>query len=231
MAYTLQQFRDLVRLTMDLDADDLADLLVDEWVRDGAVRAQSKRQRWPFFEKTWTFSTVEGQSTYTVDAITADSGEAESIAEIRQVRGPRWDLKWVDISSIDQMSPQNSVRTGSPTHYARWGNGDLVLSPEPTVIETFQIRGFQEPTDWVAGGAGNTSDMPDTFDSPILNWAIGRAYAQQDEPQTALYYADMSDLRLDELVKRYNDTPPAIDVTMGGERRMSPLTDPRFPWE
>lgn len=231
MSYTLQEFRDLVRATLDLDETDLTDLLVDEWVRDGATRAQSKRQEWPFFSDTWTFNAVAADDTYTLQEITTATGNGFDIAEIRQVRGQSWDLQWQDIHDKDLHSTQSSPRTGTPTHWSQWENGDLVLWPQPTATETHQIRGFREPKDWVRDGAAGESDMPMAFDSPILNWAIGRAYAQQDEPATALYYADMADLRLDELVARYDDPSPALNVTMGGERPKGLMTDPRIPWE
>lgn len=234
MAYDLVNFRELVRKTLDLDTTDLPDILVDEWIRDGATRAQTRRQEWPFFEHDWTFTAVTGQDTYTLDSIKGEEPLAEDIAEIRQIRGPSWDLKWQDITTRDRYSPRDATNTGGPSYWSQWNNGDVVLSPAPdNDTDTFAVRGYKKPKDWVAVGSGGVSDMPQEFDSVILNWAIGRAYAQQDEPQTSLYYADMSDLRLQELVKFYDDPSPAHDVTMGGsyKRGKHPLTDPRFSWE
>lgn len=232
MAYQLSQFRELIRLTLDLDATDLPDTLVDEWVRDGATRAQTHRQEWPFFEHDWTFTGVSEQSTYTLADI--QGADPEAIAEIRQVRGPSWDLRWQDIATRDRYRSRDSDSTGSPSYWSQWSNGDVVLDPAPdNSTDTFAVRGFQKPKDWVADGASGVSDMPVEFDTPILNWALGRAYAQQDEPSTSLYYADMADLRLSELTRYYDDPSPAVSVTMGGDynRNMYPLMDPRFAWE
>lgn len=232
MAYNLAKFRELIRLTLDLDATDLPNTLVDEWVRDGATRAQTRRQEWPFFQYDWTFTGVSGQSNYTFASIASGSGE--TIAEIRQVRGPSWDLRWQDIATRDRYRSRDSSNNGSPNYWSVWNNGELVLDPAPdNSTDTFVIRGYKEPKDWVADGDSATSDMPKDFDSPILNWALGRAYAQQDEPQMAVYYADLADLRLRELVRFYDDPSPTITVTMGGDykRSASSLMDPRFSWE
>jgi hypothetical protein len=234
VAYNLAKFRELIRLTLDLDATDLPNTLVDEWVRDGATRAQTRRQEWPFFQYDWTFTGSKGVSNYTFTFI--EDGGAEKIAEIRQVRGPSWDLRWQDIATRDRYRSRDSDTSGSPSYWSVWNNGELVLDPAPdNSTDTFVIRGYKKPKDWVAAvdPGDQVSDMPAEFDSPILNWALGRAYAQQDEPQTALYYADLADLRLRELVKFYDDPSPAISVTMGGDynRNMYPLMDPRFAWE
>ena len=232
MAYTLEKFRELIRLTLDLDDTDLPNSLVDEWIRDGATRAQTRRQEWAFFQYDWTFTGSTGVSNYTFTSIADGSGE--TIAEIRQVRGPSWDLRWQDIATRDRYRSRDSSNNGSPNYWSVWNNGELVLDPAPNSnTDTFVIRGYKEPKDWVAGGESSVSDMPKEFDSPILNWALGRAYAQQDEPQMAVYYADLADLRLRELVKFYDDPSPAITVTMGGDykRNMYPLMDPRFAWE
>lgn len=232
MAYQLSQFRELIRLTLDLDATDLPNTLVDEWIRDGATRAQTRRQQWPFFQHDWTFTGTANQSNYSLTFI--QGTDPEAIAEIRQVRGPSWDLRWQDISTRDHYRSQDSDRQGQPTYWSQWNNGDLVLDPVPAEDgDTFVVRGFQKPKDWVADGDSGVSDMPAEFDTPILNWALGRAFAQQDEPSTALYYADMADLRLQELVRYYDDPSPAVNVTMGGDynRVQHALMDPRFAWE
>ena len=234
MAYNLAKFRELIRLTLDLDATDLPNTLVDEWVRDGATRAQTRRQEWPFFQYDWTFTGETNKSNYTFAEIESEDGSGNEIAEIRQVRGPSWDLRWQDIATRDRYRSRDSSSTGSPSYWSVWNNGELVLDPVPdNSTDTFVIRGYKKPKDWVADGDSGVSDMPKDFDSPILNWALGRAYAQQDEPQMALYYADLADLRLRELVRFYDDPSPTISVTMGGNynRNMYPLMDPRFAWE
>lgn len=217
--YTLSEMRNIIRLTLDLDETDLPDSLVDEWVRDGADRCQSHRQTWPFYEDTFTFSTVADQATYTLAAIAAADGEGDTIAEIRQLSGQNDDLKWQDVSDRDRLVPLSSSSTGTPTHWSQWANGDVVLYPTPATVIEHQVRAYKEPSDWVADGAAATSDMPKPFDSAIINWAIGRAYAQQDDPASAVYYADLSNLRLEELTRRYNDPSPAVDVIMNGGQR------------
>lgn len=234
MAYNLASFRELIRATLDLDATDLPDILVDDWIRDGATRAQTRRQQWPFYEKDWTFNSVDDQGTYTLADIQADSGSTDAIAEIRQIRGPDWDLRWQDITTHDKTNPRGSVSSGTPRFWSQWNNSDVILDPVPNnSTDTFVVRGYAKRADWVSDGAAAVSDMPVEFDNTILNWAIGKAHAQQGDPASALHYADMADLRLRELVRYYDDPSPSHEVTFGGDynRQVGGLSDPRFAWE
>ena len=114
MAYNLAKFRELIRLTLDLDATDLPNTLVDEWVRDGATRAQTRRQEWPFFQYDWTFTGETNKSNYTFTEIEEEDGSGNEIAEIRQVRGPSWDLRWQDIATRDRYRSRDSDSQAAP---------------------------------------------------------------------------------------------------------------------
>ena len=127
MAYNLAKFRELIRLTLDLDAADLPDTLVDEWIRDGSTRAQTRRQQWPFYEQDWTFTVTSGQSTYTLAAVKGSSDY--DVGEIRQVRGPSRELRWQDITTRDTIRQRDMSTQGTPYHWSQWHNGDLILDP------------------------------------------------------------------------------------------------------
>ena len=227
--YTLQDYRDLIRTTMDLGAADIPDSLVDEWVRDAATKCQTARQRWPFYESQWSFNTVASTATYAFGVIQSADNH---IAEVVRLKGPTRDLEFQPIRVRDAMNQTvGSETVGSPRYWSLWPDSTIVLDPVPDAVEAIQVHGYTEPSDWVSDGASAVSDMPDMFDTVILNWATGRAYAQQDEPQTSVYYLDLAQLRLEELKLWFDDPMPLNDTILnGGWRRMS-LGDPRISWE
>jgi hypothetical protein len=205
--------------------------LVDEWIRDGATKAQTARQRWPFFLVEWAFNTAASTASYTFTTI--EAGESpDTIAEITRIRGPNWPLRYQPMRVRDDVNQTvGSETTGPSKYWSVWPDGTVVLDPIPTGIETMTVFGYREPRDWVSDGVAATSDMPKDFDSVILNWATGRAYAQQDEPQTSLYYLDLANLRLQEMALWYDDPMPLDNVVLNGGWRRSGLRDPRFVWE
>lgn len=228
--YTLQQFRDLVRETLDLDDRDLSDALVDSWLREGLERAQGARE-WSFYETSWSFSTVADDENYTFAAVAAAHPSGYEIEEIRSVRGQRWPLRPMPLEEMDRRSPQSAERSGTPTHWTTFST-NLFVYPTPSAAENHQVRGIRKPADFVtAGDPAESHDMPQEFDSVILNWAIGRAYAHQDEPQSAVYYADLSQIRLDELITRFDEAPIPSDFVMNGGVSTPEFSDPRAPWE
>jgi hypothetical protein len=228
--YTLQDYRDLIRNTLDLGAADIPDSLVDEWVRDAATKCQTARQQWPFYESKWTFNTVASTASYAYGVIQSADNH---IGEIVRVKGPNWDLEYQPMRVRDAMNPTvGSETSGPPQYWSVWPDSTLVLDPVPTGVESIAVYGFTEPEDWVSDGAAAVSDIPDLFDTVILNWATGRAYAQQDEPQTSVFYLDLAQLRLEEL-KIYFDDPRPLDnvILNGGWRRGGWVRDPRISWE
>jgi len=226
MSYTLQQFRDLVRLHIDLDIQDLPDSLVDEFVRDAVQKLQFHRSRWPFYATSWTFDTVAGTADYTLATI---AGAGDAVAEIAKVRGPSRELVPQSVRAAESMAPLGITNSGTPKYWSQWGT-TVTLDPVPSQIETLTVRGWAQPSDWTANGSGAQPDTPEPFDRVIMNWALGRAYSQQDQPQSALYYLDLGDLRLKELTKQYDDLPAESEVVLNGGERTAASSDLVATW-
>lgn len=230
--YTLTDFRQLVRTHLDLDDEDLPDLLVDEFIRDASQRAQYHRH-WPFYSTVWTFETAIGEASYPLANFTHATNAEYVCDEIVKVRGDNRELQRQEAYRAELYNPLDSVSTGDPMYWSMWGLDVIDLDPVPTRVETITVRGYRKPVDWVSIGAAATSDLPEPFDRAILEWALGRAYAHQDEPDTSVYFLDMSDGRLTELRKRFDDVGPAEDIVFngGGPRAQYALSDGRTWWE
>lgn len=201
MPSTLADFRTDIRTHLDLDDSDLPDVLVDEFIRDGAVLVQYHKTQWPWHAAEWSLAVTAGTQEYAITAATnTDSYVLDQIRLVRDADGNRLRLLEHDVSS-------GADGTGTPSGYRIFG-GMLSLDRNPSADMTLKILGYREPTDWVADGATATPDTPTVFEGVIRKWAIGLAYAHQEEGATASYWMDSAQFELDRLTKRFNDLPP-----------------------
>jgi hypothetical protein len=218
MALVLQDFRDRIRETLDLQVADLPDGLVDEYVRDGSQFAQYARVDWPFYRMYWSFDTIAGDADYSYVELSAGDGQGFVIAQIEQIRGDGRRLRPQSADQYEKNNPIGNVATGEPEFYTMWGDR-ITFDPSPTAVETLEIRGIRKPIDWVTVQPGTGTDMPEEFDTVVLQWALGRAYAQQDEPETSVFYFDLASNRLDSLIKWEDRLLSQDHIVMGGGTR------------
>jgi hypothetical protein len=173
---TLQSIRTYVRAYMDLDESDLSNDLIDAWCSEGSLLIERAEKRWPFYESTWTLTSVADQEDYTIS-----SAIGSDIREIVAITGPKWELAWVDRMEADRRWPRNDDSSGDVVAWSQWTTTTLRLHPTPGSAETLTVRGYRTPTDWVADGAGGTPDFPDELHPTLMAFVMARAYLQQED--------------------------------------------------
>lgn len=181
---TLQNIRDMVRSTLDFTSDDLPDSRLDVYIRDGFNKIINLQQRWPFFEGTYTLTTVAGQRSYALSSIDTNLREVTSIVDSNSVGWrleyrPHDELEAIFIGTLD--SPQR------PVYFSLWGQS-VNLWPKPDTVYNFVLRGYRKPTDWVSAGSGANVDCDDRLHYAIVLYALGRVYAEQEDPEMAQWY-------------------------------------------
>jgi len=222
--YTLQDYRDLPRSLLDLDVSDISDALIDSWVREGDSRIVRAKPNWRFREGTWSLVTEPSVSSYTIAS--AIGSDVEQIVSIQGAGSP---LKWIGQDLADQ-NYASSTRTGSAEQWSEWA-GQVTLYPIPVEAETLTVRGYKKREDWVSVGAGSEPPYDDELQGCLLNWVYGKAYAQQEDPDTSVFYLDLFDNELQRLAARKDTTPPSQLLVLGGARRHGLPDRLRFPWE
>jgi hypothetical protein len=213
MAYTLQQIRDYVRSHIDLELEDLPDAVLDVFVREGSKRVERAEKRWPFYEAEYTFATVSGTEDYDIEG-TFGTALSEITSIVTPEHGP---IRWIGRDVADTHFPLGSDATGEPVAFSEWA-GTLRLYPTPDAAYTLQVRGYRESSDWVADGAGGVPDLPGDLHNCIAQWALARAYAQQDDPEMAQLFERQFADELNFFRRRLNDSPPAQPLVMNGTR-------------
>jgi len=213
VAYTLQQIRDYVRSHIDLEVEDLPDAVLDVFIREGSKRVERAEKRWPFYEAEYTLNTVASTEDYDIeDTFGVTLSEITSI--VTPSHGP---IKWIGRDVGDTHFPLDTATTGEPVAWSEWG-GSLRLYPTPDAVYSLSVRGYRESTDWIAEGAGGEPDLPDDLHNCVAQWALARAYAQQDDPEMAQLFERQFADELNFFRRRFNDTPPAQPLIMNGTR-------------
>lgn len=179
MALTLQQMRDTVRSHIDIDVTDLPDGVLDFFFKEAYAQICRRCSRWPFFQGSWTYTTVSGTKDVALSTIGSDCDS------VTNIMAPNWVLREMGRDTGDKFWPTLYITLGQPTFWARWGSTPSIrLYPTPDSAYALNIRGFQKPDqNWftVASGAGVPSQLPDDLHLAIVEWGLFRTYLQQDD--------------------------------------------------
>jgi hypothetical protein len=182
MAMTLQDIRDFVRDHIDLEPVDLPNGVLDRFIREGSKRVERAESRWPFYEAAWTLQLSPGnRGPYSVATISED---INTIAALESSKGQ---LQWVGFDHYTLLNPRDREAQSRPWIFTEWAK-ELWFWPTPDSNYELIVRGYRKPEDWVSKGAGAMPDMPDDLHNFIAQWALSRAYAQQEDPEMATLY-------------------------------------------
>ena len=219
---TVAEFRTQIRDVLDLDASDLPDALLDQFLIQGMRYAQRWNQGlWPEYENTWTFTLTSGVDTYTLTDLASNDANGYLIGNVRDVRSDdRKSFVYLSRDDFDRQVSRDNTSSGSPSIWSPRGTSIRVF-PTPDAAYEIDVFGWRKPVNWVSEGAGGVSDLPEEFDDAILAYALGMAYAQQDEGQTSVFWLNLADVHLVQLEDAVDQMPP-VDLVMNGR--------PRYVW-
>lgn len=186
----LSDIRTHVRTTLDLDATELTDTMLDVWCREGSDEILARSRIWPSFEAAWTFPTVSGTQSYVISVIEPVSTDTAEILTIVDAASGGFPLEPVAHELAERTWRNSLLTSGLPMYWSQWA-GSVYLWPKPNVVHTMNVRSYRLPNDWVAVGAAATPDMDTRLQSAVALWCLVRAYEWQEEPQMASVYRDL----------------------------------------
>ena len=183
---TLAQMRTQVRSVIDIDSTDINDTTLNNMIGQGFDTMVYSEKRWSFYEVSTTFNTVGSTKDYSLATIAAaPDAITQGLREIVSIRNDDHVLQYVGRDGADWDYPLNVSTSGDPWEWSFW-NDTVRLYPTPSAAETIYVRGVRFPTDFGVGSAdGDTPDLP--------------VMAQQYQTQFAI--------ELDNVARRYVDTP------------------------
>lgn len=230
MALTLQEIRDYVRESLDIEQDDLPDSLLDAYIREGSKRIERAEARWPFYEATYGVTLPSGETSVAKSTVGAD---LDQIVNIVHDNGSYPSLEWIGFDVYQELLKQQPDTTSRPMYYAEWGD-TLHFFPEADTSYAVTVYGYRKAADWVSQGTGATPDLPDELHNTVAMWALQRAYSQQEDPElSALYERQFSD-ELNEFRRRLVLTPQKQPMVLNRgplRSRDALLNRLRYDWE
>lgn len=185
---TTVQMRTFVRDNLDTDSTDLPDDLLDGWLIEGAQQIENYSDTWIFRAVEYSFSTVAGTASYNLSdatGLTRKTGITNNLLRVDDVRGPNWVIEPAVHSEMRMLYP-TTASNGVPRRYSTWAY-KLFLWPTPSSIQTVEVNGYRESTDWLST-TPTTPDLPDEFHHLVALWGTSRAYAREGDPGMASFF-------------------------------------------
>jgi len=182
---TLGQIDSYVRNTLELDATEISDELLHQWVQEGYDHVIEDAVTWRFLDHEWSLATSPSSNVHTFASITDGDGytpfEVGSLYEAEQGNLERVAHDWA------RAVYRSTTQLGRPIYWSQW-NDSLHLWQRPDQAYTLTVGGYRNKLDWIAVGAGSQPDCPTEFHPLIARWALGLAYAQQDQPDMTVLH-------------------------------------------
>lgn len=198
---SLQEIRDFVRGSLDVDDEELPDLILDVHISDGFDRAIGASRTWNFYAVENTITTTAGVQSYDVAGSALTAGVTTPMASITDVRGDNGSLSPADHRATRAAYRRTSPGSSRPRVWTEFGTS-VVLWPTPDTTYTIDIEGYRHPNDWMTN-PGNLPDCPSDFHNLLAFHALSQGWAQQSDPEMATYYERLFGTDLQRLKGRY----------------------------
>ena len=224
-AMTLDDIRNQTRDVIDIDTSDISDTVLNRIIAQGYDTIAYSEKRWGFYETSTTFQTVAGTSDYSLATIGA--GITQGIRDIIAIRNDDHVMTYIGRDEGDRDNPLNVSTSGDAWEWSFW-NDTVRFYPTPDTVETIYVRAVRYPTDFPSNAttaAGTeTPDLPDAFHPILTTYTIAKAYLQQEDPVMANQYMQDFRVELDNVVRRFADTPapqPIVANSRKGTRYLA----------
>ena len=202
---TLAQMRTQARAIVDIDATDISDTVLNNIIGQGFDSIVYSEKRWPFYDTSATFSTVAGQKDYTLAAVGVSV--TQGLRDVVALRNDDHVIQYIGSDDADSNYPLNVSPSGDPWEWSFW-NDTVRFYPTPGGVSTIYVRGIRNATAFGEGSSDSaTPDIPDPFHSVLVTYAIAKCYLQQEDPVMADQYTRGYMIELDNVARRYSDTP------------------------
>jgi hypothetical protein len=96
-----------------------------------------------------------------------------------------------------------------------------------------EARYYETPIEWVSGGGSSSpSQLPDEFHGLIMQWALMRAHAQQEDLDLSSYQRKIFDDQVETVKSALDHEPIPQPLVIGsGSSRRHPADRLRYPFD
>jgi hypothetical protein len=167
----------------DLDEEDLPDVIIDQFAREGFQRIYALERRWPYLQESYTFNTVASQREYTISTI-GDIREIISVVD-SSTSGNR--LTLIDYNNAEDIWLGNTDVPSRPYFFSFWDK-KLQLWPKPDAIYPIVLRAFRNPVYTWLSNTEETIDLDEWFHALLPYFVLARVYQRQEDAQLSQMY-------------------------------------------
>lgn len=180
----LSDIRSKVRSITDMDTTDLPNDVLDMYIKDGYQRMIALERRWPFFQKSYTMTTVADQGSYEITSI--GSGDIREITSIVDTTAGGFRLTLIAHEDAEAVWNGTGDLIGRPLHFSLW-EGKVFIWPRPNAAYTFSLRGYRKPVDWTANTTTEV-DADERLHQALVYYAVAQVYQLQEDMELATFY-------------------------------------------
>lgn len=176
--------RSKIREIVDLDTQDLSNTLLDMYIKDGFERIIALERRWPFYQKTFTLSTVANQRAYSVNAI--GDGNLREITSIVDTSTVGNRLEYISYDEAEAVWVGSYDQSQRPMYFTLWQE-QIHLWPKPDTVYPLVIRGYRKSTDWSASDSTQV-DADERLHQCLVYYGVAQVYQLQEDIELASFY-------------------------------------------
>lgn len=180
----LAEIRSKIREIVDLDQQDISDTLLTMYIKDGFDRIIALERRWPFYQKTFTMTTVAGQRAYDIDTI--GDGNLREITSIVDTSTVGNRLEYISYDDAEAVWVGSYDQVQRPLYFTLWQD-QVHLWPKPDTTYPLTIRGYRKPTDWSASDSTQV-DADERLHQCLVYYGVAQVYQLQEDIELASFY-------------------------------------------
>lgn len=173
---TIAELRAIVRSQTEQTSSELSDATIDTYLQEGFNRTINAETQWPFYEESWVATQAIGDNYFTMPT---DCAELMSLVD---TANSNYRLTQIGLEEAEDQYFGAVTSTGAAHEYSIW-NDTVYLWPSVTftAVRSYALRGYREPTDWLAGPSTTEPDCDSKLHLPLAHYAIALSYAKQED--------------------------------------------------
>jgi hypothetical protein len=198
---TLAQMRTFIAQLSDLEIgfdenDDISTDLVNGFIKEGFQKIVALTVRWPYYQTSYSFSTVTSQRSYTSfeqQYPTPIGSSTKGITDITQIisvinnTNAGNALIYIDQARAESIWVGTNDVVGIPAYFSVWAN-QLNLWPKPDQVYSITVRGFRKPALSWFQDENLPIDISPELQLPLTNYALARIFQFDEDPEMAAVY-------------------------------------------
>jgi hypothetical protein len=177
---SLNTLRSQVRSMADLDEEDLPDVVVDQFAREGFQRIYALERRWPYLQESYNFNTVVGQREYTISTI----GDIREIISVLDTSSSGARLTLIPYDNAEEIWLGNTDVPSRPYFYSFWDK-KIQLWAKPDAVYPITVRAYRNPVYTWLSNPDEMIDLDEWFHALLPYFVLGRVYQRQEDAQLA----------------------------------------------